>query len=175
MAQALALVVVTAIAAQLITFAVLLNMPSPREVFTFDDVAEAMRRRAPIEREGQILSVRTVEAPPSGWEEDSRLELQAQTTLARVLGAPVEDVLIEHDPPMPGGVWVMRLRSPPVSEPAPPVLPFARGGAACVRLVIGCAESVVRTALGADGLASSRSCTCSRPHRPAPAKAAHRG
>ncbi|MBA3525373.1 MAG: hypothetical protein H0T82_00395, partial [Sphingomonas sp.] len=120
----------TAVAAQLITFAVLLIMPSPREVFTFGDVAEAMRRGVPVEREGQILSVRTAEAPPPGWEKDSRLELQARATLARTLGVPPADVLIEHDPPIPGGVWVMRLHSPAVDRPTAPVRPFARGGGA---------------------------------------------
>ncbi len=126
-AQAIALVVVTAIAAQLITLHVLLLLPSPREVFTFGDVAEAMRRSAPVEREGQTLRVRIDEAPPPGWEIDSRLELQARTTLARTLGMSIENVLIEPDIPVPGGVWIMRLRSPPVAMPAPPVSPFPRG------------------------------------------------
>lgn len=130
MAQALALVVATAVAAQLITFAVLLSMPSPREVFTFSDVAEAVRRGAPVEREGQMLSVRTVEAQPPGWEKDSRLELQARATLVRTLGVPAGDVLIEPDIAIPGGVWMMRLRSPPVGTPVPSVPPFARGGGA---------------------------------------------
>ncbi|MDP8914734.1 MAG: ATP-binding protein [Pseudomonadota bacterium] len=122
--------VVTAIVAQLITLAVLLAVPSPREVFTYDDVAEAMRRGAGVEREGQILSVRTAEAPPPGWEKDSRLELQGRVTLARTLGVPAEDVRIEHDIGIPGAVWVMRLLSPPVGNPAPPVRPFGGGGAA---------------------------------------------
>ena len=128
-AQALGLVVATAIAAQLITFAVLLSLPSPREVFTFGDVAEAMRRHAPIEREGQILSVRTAEAPPEGWEKDARLELRAQATLAQALGKPADEVLIEPDFPVPGGVWLMRLRSPPVAKPSPAIAPFDRGPA----------------------------------------------
>ena len=128
--QALALVVVTAIAAQLITFAVLLNLPRPREVFTFGDIAEAVRGGAPVEREGQILSVRRVDAPPRGWEKDSLVELRARTTLARTLRVPIRDVLIEPDPPIPGGVWVMRLRSPAVDPPAPPVPPFERGDGA---------------------------------------------
>lgn len=129
-AQALALVVVTAIAAQLITFAVLLSIPSPREVFTFGDVAETMRRGTPMEREGQVLSVRVAEAPPSGWEKDARLELQGRATLAQTLGVPAEDVLVEYDIPVPGAVWVMRLIEPPLNVPVSSVQPFARGAAA---------------------------------------------
>lgn len=128
-AQAIALVVVTAIAAQLITFAVLLTMPSPREVFTFGDVAQAIRSGAPLEQEGQLLSVRTAEDPPNGWERDSRDELRGRATLAQTLGVPVEDVLIEYDIPAPA-VWAMRLRAPPVSNPVPPVAPYERGAGA---------------------------------------------
>lgn len=126
-AQALALVVVTAIAAQLITFGVLLGIPKPREVFTFADIAEAVRRGAPVEREGQRLSVRIAEAPPPRWERDSRLELQGRATLAQTLGVPTADVRIEHDIGVPGAVWVMHLVSPPVTGPVPAVRPFARG------------------------------------------------
>ena len=129
-AQALALVVVTAIVAQLITFAVLLNLPSPREVFTFGDVAETLRRGAPVEREGQRLTVSIAEAPPPGWEKDSRDELRGRTTLARTLGVKLQDVLIEYDIPVPGAVWVMRLRAPPVANPAPSIQPYERGAAA---------------------------------------------
>ena len=127
LAQAIALVVVTAIAAQLITFAVLQSLPQPREVFTFADVAEAIRRKKPVEREGQILSVRTVDASPPGWEKDSHQELQGRVTLARTLGVPTKDVLIEYDNPIPGGAWMMRLVYPPLSSSALPVKPFARG------------------------------------------------
>lgn len=129
-AQALVLVVMTAIAAQLITFAVLLGMPQPREVFTFADVAEAIRSGRVVEREGQILSVRTADAPPAGWEKDNRMELQGRVTLARTLGIPVEDVRIESDIGIPGALWVMRLRAPVVDIPASSMRPFARGASA---------------------------------------------
>lgn len=129
-AQAIGLVVVTAIAAQLITLTVLLSIPSPREVFTFADVAEAIRTGAPVERDGHILRVKFADAPPQGWEKDARLELQGRATLAQTLGMPAEDVRIQHDIPVPGGVTVMHLVEPPLDTPPSSVAPFARGAAA---------------------------------------------
>jgi signal transduction histidine kinase len=120
--------VVTAITAQLITLAVLLSLPHQREVFTFGDVAEAIRQRAPVEREGEVLSVTIAEAPPRGWEIDTRLELRARATLGQILGAPPGDLLIEPDL-FPGLVWIIRLRSPPPSNPAHPIEPSPRGAA----------------------------------------------
>lgn len=128
--QALALVAATAVAAQLITFAVLLVIPTPREVFTFGDVAAAIRSAAPVKREDQVLSVGIVDAPPRGWEKDDGTELRARVTLAHLLGVAPAQVRIEHDIPLPGGASLMRFVSSMRAGSSQRPRPLEGGGAA---------------------------------------------
>jgi signal transduction histidine kinase len=116
---------VTAIAAQAITLAVLLNSPRQREVFTVGDIAEAIRLRAPVEREGQILSVRTAETPPRGWERDHHLEARARASVAQALRVPATDLLIE--PNLTILEWMQRPSPPPATNPPRSAEPFPRG------------------------------------------------
>jgi signal transduction histidine kinase len=106
---------VTAIAAQMITFAVLLNVPQQREAFTVGDIAEAIRLRAPLERRGQTLSLRTVDAPPRGWEIDFRLEQRARASLEQALGVPPGHILIEQN--LTIFEWFQRPPPPPPDAP----------------------------------------------------------
>ena len=112
LAQALLLVVATAIAAQLITLAVVGTMMDPNEQFSFGDVAAAVRSERPDERDGQRLTVETAEAAPAGWEADNDMELRARATLASVLHVPIDEVLIEHDVGLPGMGSFMRFVEP---------------------------------------------------------------
>jgi signal transduction histidine kinase len=135
--QALLLVVVTAIAAQVITLAMAAALPGEHEQFTFADVAEAVRTQTPLKREGQYLTVE-IGARPSGWERDSLVERRARATLAELLRVPEDRVLIDNDVDIPGGGLAMRLSAPAVTGT---IAPLARGGdamfedlAAAVRL-----------------------------------------
>jgi two-component system OmpR family sensor kinase len=119
--QAIGLVVATAIIAQLITLATVAALPGAHEQFTFGDVAEAVRSRTPVEREGQYLTVDILGARPIGWERDSRVERRARATLAKLLDVPEDRVLIENDVEVPGGGLFMRLVAPAVTGPAPPL------------------------------------------------------
>lgn len=130
--QALALVVATAIAVQLISLVAVASMPGGSEPFTFDDLAAAIRGKTSVEREGHILRVRIADAPPHGWERDDDREAGARATLASLLGVSPAQVLIEDQIPIPGGQWLMRLGRREVSAAAPPALPFERGGDAMV-------------------------------------------
>ena len=109
LAQALVLVVATAIAAQVISLWVAAAMPGGSEQFTFGDVAAAVRNRTEVTREKQTLTVEIVDTRPSGWERDIPMESRARATLANLLGVPREQVLIENDIELPGGALVMRL------------------------------------------------------------------
>jgi signal transduction histidine kinase len=127
--QALALVVATAIAAQIISLVAMASLPGGAEPFTLDDVAAAVRTRAPMEREGFTLPVRIADSPPEGWEWDNEREARARATLAGLLGISPADVRIEDQLPIPGGQLVMRLRRR--SIPAADALsarPFEDGG-----------------------------------------------
>lgn len=128
--QALALVAATATAAQLITFAVLLVIPTPREVFTFGDVAAAIRSTASLKREGQTLFVDREDAAPRGWEKDDGTELRARLTLAALLGVAPAQVRIEHDIPLPGGASLLRLISSMRAGSSQRPRPLEGGGAA---------------------------------------------
>ena len=130
--QALALVVATAIAVQLISLAAVAALPGGSEPFTFDDLAEAIRSRAPVEREGQTLRVRIEDAPPEGWERNNQREARARATLARLLAVPTGDVLVQDQLPIPGGQWLMSFERRAVSDAAVPAQPFERGGKAMV-------------------------------------------
>ena len=131
-AQAIALVVATAIAVQLISLVAVASMPGGSEPFTFDDLAAAIRAQTSIERKGHRLRVTIADAPPQGWERDDDREAQARATLASLLGVPRAEVLIEDQIPIPGGQWLIRLGRREVSGGAPPALPFERGGNAMV-------------------------------------------
>lgn len=142
--QALALVVATAIAVQLISLAALSALPGGSEPFTFDDVTAAIRAQAPIEREGWTLRVRIADARPKGWEPNTMREARARATLARLLAAPPADVLVQDQLPIPGGQWLMSFDRRPATDPALPVEPFERGGNALVEDI----ASAVRLADG---------------------------
>lgn len=130
--QALALVVATAIAVQLISLAALAALPGGSEPFTFDDVAAAIRSQAPVEREGQMLRIRIADAPPEGWERNNKREARARSTLALLLGVPPADVRVQDQLPIPGGQWLMDFERPAAADAAPPAQPFERGGEAMV-------------------------------------------
>ncbi|MET1111739.1 MAG: ATP-binding protein [Allosphingosinicella sp.] len=142
--QALALVVATAIAVQLISLAALAALPGGSEPFTFNDVAATIRTRAPVEREGQTIRVRIADSAPEGWERNNPREARARATLARLLAVPPADVLIQDQLPIPGGQWLMGLGRPAAGDAAPPAQPFERGGAAMVEDI----ASAVRLADG---------------------------
>lgn len=129
--QALALVVVTAIAAQSISLTALASLPGGSEPFTFDDVAAAIRSQAPVEREGQTLRVRIADSAP-GWERNNIREARARATLARLLAVPPADVQVQDQLPIPGGQWLMSFERRAVTDAASPVEPFERGGNAMV-------------------------------------------
>jgi hypothetical protein len=128
LAQVLGLVVAVAVLAQLISLAALLVMPSPHEPFVFADVAEAVRRGAPVEREGQPLVVWTVDSLPDRWTLDDEEERSSRATLAALLGLPYDRVRVEKD--FPGYGILKRIFSRAVTEPAPPPRPLRRGGQA---------------------------------------------
>lgn len=142
--QALALVVATAIAVQLISLAALAALPGGSEPFTFDDVVAAVRSQAPAEREGWTLRVRIADAPPKGWERNTVREARARATLARLLAVPPADVLVQDQLPIPGGQWLMGLERRAVAGAVAPVQPFERGGDARVEDI----ASAVRLADG---------------------------
>lgn len=142
--QALALVVATAIAVQLISLAALASLPGGSEPFTFGDVAAAVRTQAPVDREGQTLRVRIADAPPRGWQRTNMREARARATLARLLAVPPADVLVQDQLPIPGGQWLMSLDRRPVVDDASPVQPYASGGNAMVEDI----ASAVRLADG---------------------------
>ncbi|HEU0098667.1 MAG TPA: ATP-binding protein [Allosphingosinicella sp.] len=130
--QALALVVATAIAVQLISLFALAALPGGSEPFTFNDVALAIRTQAPVEREGQTLGVRIADSPPEGWDRNNRREAHARATLARLLEVPTAEVLVQDQLPIPGGQWLMNLERPAVTDAAALAQPFERGGNAMV-------------------------------------------
>src|SRR5688500_17508452 len=82
--QALALVVLTVVAAQLSLLPALLAMALSRRSWTYDDVAAAVRA-APANLSGQGLDVVLGEAPPAHWAGDSIFEARARATLADLL------------------------------------------------------------------------------------------
>lgn len=128
LAQVLGLVVAVAILAQLTSLTALLVMPAPHEPFVFADVAEALRRGAPVVREGQALIVWTVDSPPEEWVLDDEEERRSRATLAGLLGLPFDRVRVEKD--FPGSRILFRFFSRPVTGPAPPPQPLPRGGQA---------------------------------------------
>jgi signal transduction histidine kinase len=130
--QALALVVVTAIAAQLISLAALAALPGGNEPFDFDDIVTAVRSQAPVEREGQTLRIRMADAPPEGWERNTTREARARATLARLLSVPPADVLVQDQLPIPGGQWLMSFERRAVADAESPAQPYERGGEAMV-------------------------------------------
>jgi signal transduction histidine kinase len=142
LAQVLGLVVAVAVLAQLISLAALLVMPPPHEPFVFADVAEAVRRGAPVEREGQALLVWTVDSPPESWALDDEEERSSRVTLAGLLGLPYDRVRVEKD--FPGSGILNRFFSRAVTGPAPPPRPLRRGGQATF-------YDMVATAQRADG------------------------
>ena len=127
--QTLLLVVVTAVAAQLVTMAWLNLLPGGREPFTFDDIAETVRTQKPVERQEQLLVVRRVDRAPRGWELDGNRERQARVTLAAVLSVPAERVLIEDQIPIPGGSWLIRLGRGTTNKRLSDYEPLPDGGA----------------------------------------------
>ena len=142
LAQVLGLVVAVAFLAQLISLAALFVMPSPHEPFVFADVAEAVRRSAPVEREGQPLVVWTVDSPPDRWALDDEEERSSRATLAGLLGLPYDRVRVEKD--FPGHGILKRVFSRAVTGPAPRPQPLPRGGQASF-------YDMVATAQRADG------------------------
>ena len=127
-AQTLALVVATALAAQLTTLAAVAVVPMAHSSFTLDEVANTLRGAPPPDDERVTLSVKVVDAPPEGWEKDDRLERRVRLTLAWIMDVPPADLRVEQEIPFPGGKWLLRFRQPTLPESELPTLPFARGG-----------------------------------------------
>ncbi|MFN3388371.1 MAG: ATP-binding protein [Allosphingosinicella sp.] len=127
--QALALVVATALAAQLTTLAAVAIVPVPHSAFTLDEVANTLRGAPPPDDERVTLSVEIVDAPPPGWERDDRRERRTRLTVARILGVDPADIRVEQQMPFPGGMWLLRLNQPTLPESELPTDTFERGGA----------------------------------------------
>ena len=128
-AQTLALVAVTALAAQLTTIVAVAVVPMPHSAFTLDEVAATLRG-APPPADGRVtLSVEIVDGPPPGWEKDDRRERRFRLTLAEVMGVPLSDLRVEQQMPFPGGMWLLRLNQPTLADADLPTRPYERGGA----------------------------------------------
>ncbi|HEX8625867.1 MAG TPA: ATP-binding protein [Allosphingosinicella sp.] len=127
-AQVLALVVATALAAQLTTFAAMVVAPVPHSAFTLDEIADALRGK-PQPEDGRVrLSARIVDAPPEGWEKDDPLERRLRLTLADLLGKDPADLRVEQQLPFPGGQMLLRLDRPILPEEQLPTRPEVDGG-----------------------------------------------
>jgi signal transduction histidine kinase len=127
--QTLALVVATALAAQLTTFAASIVMPMPHSAFTIDEIAATLRG-SPPPGDGRVrLAVEVVEAPPSGWEADDRRERRIRLTLAKILGTSPANLRVEQQLPFPGGQWLLRQDMPTLPESELPTQPYPGGGA----------------------------------------------
>ncbi len=124
--QALALVVLTVVAAQLSLLPALLAMDLSRRSWTYDDVAAAVRA-APANLSGQGLDVVLGEAPPAHWAGDSIFEARARATLADLLDVPVAQVRVEPHLAIPGGAWLLRRGDPVVTGAAALARPFPSG------------------------------------------------
>ena len=125
--QVLGLVLAVAVAAQITSITAVIVMPSPREPFTFADVASALRTGRPVQRRDLQLIVSTMESPPERWDLDDNDERRSRATLAALLGLPYERVRVETDIPIPGGDTLVRIGSPAVAVSASPPRPYARG------------------------------------------------
>ena len=106
-AQALALVALTSIAAQLIMAIALWAMDASRPYVTFGDAAAAIGA-APDDRDYEGLSVRVSDTAPESWKRDDEHERRARATLAGLLGIPAERLLAERQIHFPGGDWAVR-------------------------------------------------------------------
>lgn len=127
--QALALVVATALAAQITTFAAVVVAPIPHSSYTLEEVAGALRGTPPPEdRRRMRLAVEIVDAPPQGWEADDRRERRVRLTLAELLGMSPRDLRVEQQIDFPGGQWLLRLKQPTLPENQLPTRSYARGG-----------------------------------------------
>ncbi|HEY0113751.1 MAG TPA: ATP-binding protein [Allosphingosinicella sp.] len=124
--QALALVALTSIAAQLIMLVAFRSMDAARPSLTFEDVAAAVRA-APAPPEHESLSVRIVSTPPAGWERDDDYERGARATLAGLLGTSPAQVLAEREFHLPWGTSALRIFHPVTSRAAASFRPFDKG------------------------------------------------
>jgi two-component system OmpR family sensor kinase len=121
-------VVFTAIAVQLVTAGLLILAPQPHEPFTYGDVAEAIRSRGPVTREGQTLLVRTEDSAPGGWELDTRSERRVHATFAQLLGVPAAEVVVEPQWPFAFIERTLRPRTVAAARSgAPEAKPYLRG------------------------------------------------
>jgi signal transduction histidine kinase len=107
--QALGLVVITLVAAQIISFAFLLRVPMPPpDVYRASEVALALQAKTKTQtREGRPIVVRR-SAESRGGGDDNRREIEFKRAVARMLGVEVDTLQIWTDP---GPRFVIRDRA----------------------------------------------------------------
>ena len=127
-AQVLALVLATALVAQLVTFAAVLIVPLPHSAFSLDEIANTLRG-APPPDDGRVkLSVEIVDSAPADWETDDRRERRFRLTLAKLMGLSKDDLLVEQQ--LPSALqWLLRIDMPKLPENELPTEPYDGGGA----------------------------------------------
>ncbi len=127
--QALGLVIVTLVAAQLISIAVIFNLPPPPpEFYRSSEIARAMRTGQPVQaRDGRQLVVRQRNAFRSeGVDSPRRADFKAG--VSRAIGVPVDRIELHTDN---GPRFFVRRNQinkpkPPEGPPGPPPGPGAR-------------------------------------------------
>jgi signal transduction histidine kinase len=114
--QALALVALTAVAAQGIMLLAAFALEHTRVDYRFDEAVAALRTTGDAPTGGRLV-VAVRDAPPSGWERDDAYERKVRAFVATALGVLPTDVRAERRIHLPGGAWLVRLVYPVDARP----------------------------------------------------------
>ena len=126
--QALGLVIVTLVAAQLIAIAVVFTLPPPPpEIYRLSEISRALKTTVPVQpRDGRALVIRRHAGPIRGLV-DNRRRAEFKTALAREIGIDPARIEIDLDT---GPKFFVRAQKRTLNQGAPPreAGPEAQGG-----------------------------------------------